>query len=438
MKSTYKIGFYTAVSLVIANMIGTGVFTSLGFQLIHIHSVFSILLLWVLGGIISYCGALVYGELGTAIPRSGGEYVYLSKLIHPSIGFLSGWVSSTVGFAAPVGLASIALGSYVHKIFPGINTTACALSVVIIITMIHVTNLKLGSRFQKVVTFSKVAIIVLFITAGFIHHPADPGISILPQSFSWSEITSGYFAVSLIYVSYAYSGWNAAAYIVGEMNEPRKNLPKALLLGTLIVTVIYVLLNFVFLYSSPMPELSGVLEVGHVSASHIFGAAFGQLMSLVIAFLLISTISAMIMAGPRIIKSMGEDLPMLGLLSKTNKNNIPYMAILSQSFLTIVFILFFPFESLLTFVGFSLTIFTCLTVISLFVLRVKDKNTSGYKTWGYPVTPIIFLLFNGYILYNALTEKPIESLYGLSNVLLGFAVWFIGYAYSKKKLQTVS
>ncbi len=436
MKQPYKIGFYTAVSLVVANMVGTGVFTSLGFQLIHIHSAFSILLLWIVGGIISYCGALVYGELGTALPRSGGEYVYLSRLMHPAVGFLSGWVSSTVGFAAPVGLSSIALGSYVNKIFPQLSVTACALVVVIGITILHATNLRSGSSFQKIFTSLKVLVILVFIAAGLLHHPAHE-MNIAPQSFSWQEICSSYFAVALIYVSYAYSGWNAASYIVGEMKDPKRNLPKALLVGTGVVTLIYVLLNYVFLYSAPASELTGVLEVGHVSAMHIFGDAIGRLMSVAIALLLVSSISAMIMAGPRIIKTMAEDLS-ISLLSKTNRNNVPYAAVITQSILTVLFVVLCPFESLLTFTGFSLSVFTFLTVLSLFILRYKNIKADSYKTWGYPVTPAIFLLFNGYILYNALAERPMESLYGLSNVAIGLVVWLAGHYYAKKKLQTTS
>lgn len=425
MSQTYKIGFYTAISLVIANMIGTGVFTSLGFQLFDIHSVFSILVLWLLGGIISFCGALVYCELGVAIPRSGGEYAYLTKLIHPSVGFLSGWVSSTVGFAAPVALASMALGSYVHKIFPAVNVTVCALCVVGFITVIHATNLKAGSSFQKVLTFLKVFVILGFIIAGFCYTPQHE-ITILPQPTSTAEILSPAFWVSLIYVSYAYSGWNAASYLAGDMQNPQKNLPKALLIGTLIVTVIYVTLNYIFLYSTPANELKGVLEIGHVSAMHIFGTVVGQFMSLIIAFLLISSISAMIMAGPRIIKSMGEDLEILGFLSKTNKNNVPYMAVIVQSAITVLLILSAKFEQVLTFVGFSLSIFTFLTVFSVFILRAKKLSSPAYKTWGYPVTPLIFLALNAFILYTVFREKPVESLLGLLNVAFGGLIYLAG------------
>jgi APA family basic amino acid/polyamine antiporter len=432
MNSTYKIGFYTAISLVIANMIGTGVFTSLGFQLFDIHSVFSILVLWLLGGIISFCGALVYGELGVAIPRSGGEYVYLSKLMHPSVGFMSGWVSSTVGFAAPVALASMALGTYVHKIIPEINITVCALTVVAIITVVHSTNLKFGSSVQKVLTILKVLVILCFIVAGFIHTPGHE-TTLAPQPDTMKEIFSAGFWLSLMYVSYAYSGWNAASYLAGDMENPKKNLPKALLLGTLIVTIIYILLNFVFLYSAPMSELTGVLEIGHVSAAHIFGETIGKMMSIIIAFLLLSSISAMIMAGPRIIKSMGEDLPMLSVLAKTNKYHVPYMAVITQSLITVLLIVTAQFESVLTFVGFSLSIFTFMTVSSIFILRYRKIETSGYKTWGYPVTPLIFLALNGYTIYKVLEMKPTESLLGLLNVAIGGLVYFIGKRVSENK-----
>ncbi len=435
MSSTYKIGFYTAISLVIANMIGTGVFTSLGFQLLDIHSVFSILLLWLLGGVISFCGALVYGELGVAIPRSGGEYVYLSKLIHPSVGFMSGWISSTVGFAAPVALASMALGTYVNKIIPQINITFCALVVVFSITLIHSFHLKIGSGVQKILTLLKVLVIICFILAGFIYVP-NHQIVIFPVQSSMHEIMSASFWVSLVYVSYAYSGWNAASYLVGDMANPQKNLPKALLLGTLIVTIIYVLLNFVFLYSTPIVELTGVLEIGHVSASHIFGESIGKMMSLIIAFLLLSSISAMIMAGPRIIKSMGEDLPMLSFLAKTNQAQVPYIAVMTQSIITVVLIVTAQFESVLTFVGFSLSIFTFLTVGSVFILRKRKIETSGYKTWGYPITPILFLLLNGFTIYFVFTQKQTESLLGLLNVVIGALIYFIGKYLSEKKQQT--
>ena len=428
-----KIGFATAVSLVIANMIGTGVFTSLGFQVIEIKSIFSVLMLWIIGGIVALCGALTYGEIGAAFPRSGGEYNYLSKLYHPSVGFLSGWVSATVGFAAPVALAAMALGNYSHKVFEGINPTYLALIVVVVITCIHATDLKLGGTFQRIMTFLKLLVIGVFIFFGLFHSPVHT-IDIAPSGISWVEIFSPAFAVSLIYVSYAYSGWNAASYIAGEIDKPQKNLPKSLFIGTLVVMIIYVLLNFVFLYSVPIPELSGYVEVGYLSAIKIFGAAIGNFMGLVISFLLVSSISAMIMAGPRIVNAMGEDMPLLRFLSVKNKRDVPFVAVIFQSLITVVLILTSKFEAVLTFVGFSLTIFPFLTVLGVFILRMKHKDLiTNYKTWAYPITPLLFLALTGWTMYYVITNKTEESLYGLLNVAVGGVVWLVGNALSKKK-----
>jgi APA family basic amino acid/polyamine antiporter len=425
MNKIAKLGFTTAVSLVIANMVGTGVFTSLGFQVIDIKSPFAIICLWLVGGIIALCGALTYGEIGVALPRSGGEYNYLSKLYHPLVGFLSGWVSITVGFAAPVALAAVALGSYVSKIFPQVSVNLLAITVVGIITMIHTTNLKTGSGFQRIFTLLKVIVIVFFIIMGFTYTPEHVTI-IGVQAGSWKEIFSPAFAVSLVYVSYAYSGWNASSYIAEEIDKPEKNLPRSLFIGTLVVTVLYVLLNFIFMYTVPTDKLAGYVEVGYLSAINIFGAKIGNLMGLVIALLLVSSISAMIMAGPRISKAIGEDLGKLNLLAKTNKNGIPYVAIILQSIITVVLILTAQFESVLTFIGFSLSLFTFLTVCGIFIIRSRGMHKNlAYKTFGYPIIPLIYLALNAWMLYFTITNKPMESLYGLINVGVGAIVWLL-------------
>jgi len=431
--SNHKIGFNTAVAIVIANMIGTGVFTSLGFQVLGIESGFAIIMLWVVGGILALCGALTYGEIGSAFPESGGEYNYLSKLYHPAIGFVSGWVSVTVGFAAPIAAASMALGQYVNKIYPLVNPISLALTVIIFITAIHSINLKAGSLFQRVFTIVKVVCIVMFIGFGLFHvpsHTTDFSVS----AASWKDIFSPAFAVSLIYVTYAYSGWNAASYISGEIKDAKKNLPKALFTGTLIVMVIYTALNYVFLYSVPVPELKGVLEVGYLSANKIFGMQAGQFMSLVIALLLVSTISAMILAGPRVMQSMGNDIKGLKFFARSNKNNVPYVAIIFQSLIAIILVLTSSFQSLITYVGFTLNLFTFLTVLGIFILRYKHKHVeTSYKTFLYPVTPALFLCIILYILFNILKDKPLESLFGFGTVLLGLAVYFLTNKNQNKK-----
>lgn len=431
MTNTQKIGFATAISLVIANMIGTGVFTSLGFQVLDIESGFAIMMLWIVGGILSLCGALTYGEIGSAFPQSGGEYNYLSKLYHPSVGFLSGWVSVTVGFAAPVAAASTALGLYVNKIYGSVNPQILAVSVILILTIVHSINLKLGSAVQRAFTLIKVVIIVMFVGFGLFHHP-EHSVSFSPTSDSFSQMMSSAFAVSLVFVTYAYSGWNAAAYIAGDLREPQKNLPKALIWGTLIVMVIYTALNFIFLYSVPINELKGVVEVGYLSANKIFGSDLGRFMSLVIALLLVSTVSAMILAGPRVMHAMGNDIRQLKIFSTSNKNNVPYVAVIFQSVISIVLVLTSSFESLITYVGFTLNLFTFLTVFGIFILRAKHKDIqTAYKTPLYPIPPILFLLISGWILFFIFKNKTMESLFGLGTVAFGFLVYWISEKYKQ-------
>ena len=420
------IGLYAATSLVIANMVGTGVFTSLGFQVIDIHSVFAVLCLWVVGGLLALCGAFAYGELGAAMPRSGGEYRYLSDIYHPFVGFLSGWVSILVGFSAPIALAAMALGKYFTKAFPVVDPTSVAIGVVTLITLVHATSLHVGVKFQNIFTTLKVILILFFIAAGFMSSNHE-FISILPQSGSWKDIFSPAFAVSLIYVSYAYSGWNASAYIAGEMENPQRNLPRSLFVGTLIVTCLYVLLNFIFLYTVPMQQLAGQVEVGFLSANGIFGAFGGKLMAMVISLLLVSTISSMILAGPRVTQAMGEDLKLLGILSRKTARGVPANAIIVQSLVTIILVLTGSFERVLTYVGFTLNLFTFLTVLGLFVFRYKNPNAKRpYKTWGYPFTPALFLLLNLWIMYNLIVSKPTESCFGFLTLLLGAMVYLFG------------
>ncbi|MFL5753137.1 MAG: APC family permease [Bacteroidia bacterium] len=432
-----KIGFATAVSLVIANMIGTGVFTSLGFQVMGVHTFFAVLVLWLIGGIMALCGALVYGEIGAAFPQSGGEYNYLSKLYHPLVGFLSGWVSSTVGFAAPVALAAMALGKYVQSVFPSADPTLTAICVLAAITLLHATDLKAGAGFQRALTFLKVGFILFFIIAGLMSTSSHQELSLLPTSESYSDIfANGAFAVSLFWVSYSYSGWNAAAYMTGEIENPNRNLPRSLFVGTLIVSILYVLLNYIFLLTTPVAELSGQVEIGHISATHIFGESFGNFMGIIISLLLVSSISAMVMVGPRVVSSIGEELKLLNLFSIKNKRGVPFIAVIFQSLIALVLILTAKFNEVLELIGFTLSLFTTLTVFGVFILRYKFKTLERpYRTWAYPATPIIFLIINAWILYYGFTSKMSSSLYGLAIVAVGALIWFAGNSGKKNSIK---
>src|SRR5438128_10279561 len=261
------VGFVTASSIVIANIIGTGIFTSLGFQVADIQSGFALLLLWVVGGIAALCGALSYGELSAALPRSGGEYHFLSEIYHPAIGFMAGFVSATVGFAAPIALAAMAFGKYFRGVFDFGSPVVLSFVLVWVVALFHFGNLRLGSAFQNLWTVVKLFLISVLIGAGFLVEQKQ-AITFLPQSGDAGSIFSVAFAVALVYVMYSYSGWNASTYIIGEVKEPERNVPRSLFAGTIVVMAAYVLLNAVFLLTTPLQETRGRTAVGLIAVKH--------------------------------------------------------------------------------------------------------------------------------------------------------------------------
>ena len=407
-------------------MIGTGVFTSLGFQLNDLQSIFPLLMLWVIGGFIALFGALAYSELATALPRSGGEYHLLSQSIHPSLGFAGGMVSATVGFSAPAVLAAMALGKYLSAVIPILDATIVATVSVIIFHLIHGQSIKIGTFIQDSTTLIKIGLIVLFIIMGLIN-PNPQDFSILPQVGDIKLLFSSGFAISLVWVSYAYTGWNSSVYIAGEIVDPKVNIPKSLLLSTAIVMLLYLLLNYVFLYSTPISLMTNELEVGYIAGINIFGDVGAKIVGLGISILLISTVSSYIFIGPRIMQVMGEDHGYLHFLSKKNDQGIPTVAFSVQLIICMIFILSSSFEQVLLYTGISLIISTTMTVLGLFVLRIrKPKLDRPYKVWGYPFTPAIFIILNIWILFYTFKTQPFESLIGFGIVIISIGLYFFG------------
>jgi len=440
---TRKLGLITTSAFVITNMIGVGVFTSLGYQFKDIPNAIVILALWVIGGILALCGALVYSELGAAMPRSGGEYHYLTKIYHPWLGFLSGWVSITVGFAAPVAIAAMALGEYSHGVFPFLSPKSMALSVIILITIIHAYDIKLGGNFQKIFTLFNIFLILVFVICGIFIAPSHQSLSIHFNTFSFKDFIKPEIAISLIYVSYAFSGWNAAAYIANDIDKPQQTIPRSLLLSTLSVTALYFLLNFTFIYTAPRSELimdNNIQNPGLISAFHIFGKTGGSIMGILISLLLIANISSFVFVGPRIAQVMGEDIKLLKFISfKSRNHGTPVPAILLQSTIAILLILTSSFNTILASTGFVLAFFTFLAVFGIFIHRIKFKDVERpYKTWGYPVTPIIFLIIVIWTLCFTFYGHPKYSIIGLLAVLSGSVIYFISKWTEKRSLKNGS
>lgn len=435
---------FTAICLVVANMVGTGVFTSLGFQVGDLPSGFVILLLWALGGVCALCGALCYAELAAALPCSGGEYHFIGRSLHPALGFLAGWLSATVGFSVPIALAAMALGEYAsNSLWPGSGAVwtlpgvgfaiaphqAVALGAVALATFVHSRGVAAGSRFQNIATLVKLALILIVIIAGFAMANAQQ-VGFLPGPGDGELIAKPAFAVSLVYVMYSYSGWNAATYITGELRCPARDVPIALLCGTAIVTVVYLALNAVFLRSTPMSALEGHTDVGLVAGTYIFGETGGRIVGGCICLGLIASISAMTWVGPRVAAAMGEDLKALAWLSKTSAAGAPGNALLVQFCIVVALLLTSVFSRVLVYIQFALTLSAALAVAGLIVLRVRQPDLPRpFRVPLYPATPLVFLAISGWMLWHIARDKPVESLAGLATIAGGMVL----YGLSPKK-----
>lgn len=415
---------YTATCLVVANMVGVGVFTSVGYQIAGGLTPFVILMLWLVGGVCAFCGGVAYAELAAALPRSGGEYHFLTRIFHPSVGFLAGWVSITAGFAAPVAVGAIAFGNYIHRIRPALGALPLAFAALVFITVVMLVSATLRKWFQNVSTSLSFLAILVFLGIGFFA-PAH-GSALVPQAGDTARLFSPGFATSLIYVMFAYAGWNASTYVTAEVRNPSRNVPLSMALGTVIVTVLYIAMNAIFLRAAPAAELSGQNEVGLIAGTHVFGVTGGKWMALLIAAGLLAHIGSMQWIGPRVTATMGEDTRVLRPFSIVNTGGIPIYATLAQTAIAAFMLATGSFKSVLTYVQFTITLCSALVVIGVFVLRVREPNLPRpVRAWGYPVTPAIFLIVNGWMLWHVFAENPKESLAGLGTILSGLVVFYL-------------
>ncbi len=427
--SPARVPLIAAVAIVVGNMVGTGIFSSLSYQVKDIPSGFPILLLWLIGGIISFFGAVSYAELAAAFPRSGGEYQLLSRVYHPGIGFVAGWVSMIAAFPAPVAAAALVFGRQVNDLAgggPEIFERLAAAGLIILITGAHLVSVIFSGKFQWVATGTKILLLIILATCGFIL-PAGQPVHFLPQPGDGALIGGTAFYVSLIYVLYTYSGWNAACYIAGEMDNPAKNVPRALLIGTGIVTVIYLGVNAAMLYAVPMGNLALAGDgLAYEAARHTFTGVGVPLMAGLIAAGLASAVSAMTWAGPRVTQQMGVDYPFLGILARTNRGGVPWVAVLLQSLIALVLVFSDDVGAIMRRTGFLLQAMLLLTVWGVIHLRVRQPHLPRpYRAWGYPYTTVLFLIMVGCTLAFILRENSRDTRWGMGILAVGVVFYLI-------------
>jgi len=433
-----KLGLFPATNIVVANMIGAGIFTTSGLLMAGLNNPLLMLALWVAGGVIALCGALSYGELGAAMPGAGGEYLFLSKLFHPLFGFLSGWVSFVVGFSAPIAASAMGFSEYFCRAIPAIpgwfeytgimnpaaTKTFLSVSVILIFTMIHYRGIKTGALIQNILTLLKVALIVFLLLAGFLSGKGD-----ISNFSTGGGVSSGFagwktIGLSLMWIMFAYSGWNASTYLGAEIRNPSKTLPRSLIVGTGIVMLLYLLLNALYIYGIAPDEMKGIISVGGLAMGNLFGKSADTLFSLLIAFALFSSLSAFIIIGPRVYYSMAKDGLFFKSVAKIHpKFEVPSNSIILQSMIAIVLALSGTFEQVLTYMGFALGIFPILTVTGVFKLRIN--HPMALRMAGFPFTQILYIATGILILVLAFLERPIESSIALMTVIAGIPAYYL-------------
>ena len=438
-----QLGIISATALVVSNMIGTGIFTTSGFLAGDLGSPSLVLLIWVFGAFCALAGALCYSELGVNFPSSGGEYVYLTRAFGPTWGFMTGWVSFFAGFSAPIALAALAFSDYVGHFFPamkqenaaytigsgswtlklgGAQLVACAL--IAFFTLANFFGVRRIARLQNVLTLTKVLVLLAFIGLGLFAGSGSWDHFSEPATRTSTSPIAAQFAVSLFYIYLSYSGWNAATYVAEELKQPSRTLPIALACGTGLVAVLYLVLNVVFIYATPLETMKGEVAVGALAASHLFGPGIAGIFSALMAVSLMSTVNAMVTIGPRVYYAMAKNGAFFASAAKVSRRwHTPVIAIACQGVCAIL-ITATPFQDLIVYIGFTLNIFAVMSVGSLFIFR----RQAGWQklpvvSFAWPLAPALFMVVGIWMIIFGMTLEPKISLAAILTVATGAIVY---------------
>jgi APA family basic amino acid/polyamine antiporter len=440
-----QLGFVSATALVVSNMVGMGIFTTTGFMAGDLGSAKLILAVWLAGALFALAGALSYSELGINFPSSGGEYVYLTRAFGPAWGFMTGWVSFFAGFSAPIAAAALAFANYLgyfdaslrqeHARYTfgsgaflirlgGGQVVACLL--ILGFSILNCLGVRRTAKVQNALTATKIAVIAGFILLGFLsgsgswRHFSEPAVRTAPTTLP------AQFVISLLWVMVAYSGWNAATYVAEELKHPERTLPAALAAGTALVTALFIGLNLIFIYSTPLESMKGVLAVGSLAASNLFGPQVAGTFSALMALSLMATVNAEVTIGPRVYYAMATHKAFFKAAAKVHPEwHTPVTAILSQALCAMVMTLT-PFPQLVYYIGFSLTFFSVLSVASLFIFRRRP----GWQklrpvSFCFPAIPLAYILVGACMIVYGIVWQPMASVTSLATIGAGAAVYHV-------------
>jgi APA family basic amino acid/polyamine antiporter len=438
-----QLGIVSATALVVSNMVGTGIFTTSGFLAGDLGSPSLVLIIWVVGALFALVGAFCYSELGINFPSSGGEYVYLTRAYGPTWGFMTGWVSFFAGFSAPIAAASLAFSDYLGHFFPALmqanaqvtvgsgdyavrlgGAQLCAAVLIALFTILNFFGVRRIAAIQNVLTATKILVLIAFIGLGFLVGTGHWSNFSLATARTSGNSIPAQFIISLFWIYVAYSGWNAATYVAEELKHPEKTLPVALAVGTVLVATLYVGLNLVFMYAAPLGDMKGVLAVGALAASRLFGPGVAGIFSALMALSLCSTVNAMVTIGPRVYYAMAKNGAFLPVAAKVDpKWHTPVPAIVLQGLCAILMTLT-PFPQLVIYIGFTLNFFAVMSVSSLFLFRRRPEwQKLRVVSFAWPLLPAIFVLVGCWMTVYGFLLQPKVSFAAALTVAVGSLVY---------------
>lgn len=413
LTSARQLGWVSATALVVANMIGAGVFTTSGFLLKDLGSPWAVLAVWAGGGLLAALGVLCYGALARRIPESGGEYLFLSKTLHPAAGYVAGWISLFVGFSAPLAAVAYGFGQYAKPWLGGIDAKLSGSILLVLFAFVHAADVRRGAWLQNWIVALKLVLLLGFVGLAIDRIDALPAVT-------RGSATVPAFAVSLIWVSFSYAGWNAAVYLGGEVRDAERTLPLAMLVGTAIVTALYLALNAVFVFSTAPEKLAGQLEVARIAAEALGGVRLANVVTAVVLLALATSASSLIMAGPRVYACMAADGYLPRFLAPAA--GPPRAAIGLQVLLALLLLWSSTYEMLLTYIGFTLSLSTAATVLGLVRLRIREG--AAVRVVGWPWLPGLFIAAVLAIAGSTVARQPRASGLGLLTLAAGWLAWW--------------
>jgi len=424
-----ELNLFDASLLVVGCIIGAGIFRTPASIAAHLHAPFLVLLVWLIGGLLSLCGALCYAELASSFPKTGGDYVYLRESYGNLTGFLFGWTKLFIERSGTIAVLAFVFAEYLRHIFHYGEETLKGIAClsILVLTVTNIVGVQWGKYVQNFFTLLKVAAMIGIISFGIsrAHTTASSLHPFFPEGVSFETVQS--LGVALIFVLWTYGGWTEAAYVAEEVKHPERNLPRAIVYGLLATMVLYLLINAVYLYYIPLGMMPKEKLVAATMVERAMGGSWGSLVSLMVALSAFGALNGYILTGARILYALGEDHPLFEKFSQLHPDlHTPVIALWFNAAIASALVLTKGFEEILTYTTVAIAVFFGMTGFSVFVLRRKFPDLKRtYKVWGYPVIPFLFIVTTLFFILNACLRDPKESFLGLGLVALGFPLyWF--------------